>query len=153
MPRKRSAGPIQVFQRKASAARRVGVDAKCTTCGESRPDALIAGSKPIICARCQREQKGHSTIDNHHPAGKANSPVTITIPANDHRAILSVAQYNWPQDTLENPHADPDLQMAASIRGYLDMQRYLEDSLLRPIIEKLEARADKSKKRNNQCQR
>jgi hypothetical protein len=142
MPRKQSDDPIKRFQRKATAARRVGVDAKCATCEESRPEALIAGSKPIICAECQRKQKGQATMDNHHPAGKANSPVTIPVPVNDHRAILSVAQYEWPKDTLENPTADPDREMAARIRGYMDMHRYLEEKLLRPIVEKLEARAE-----------
>jgi hypothetical protein len=146
MPRKRPADPIQAFQRKATAARRVGVDAKCATatCEESRPEALIHGSKPIICAKCQRKQKGHSTLDNHHPAGKANSPVTIPIPVNDHRAILSVAQHDWPKDTLENPTANSHLQIAAWIRGYLDTQQYLAEKLLRPAIERLEALAEKN---------
>jgi hypothetical protein len=149
MPRKRSADPIQAFQRKATAARRVGVDAKCATCGESRPEALIARSKPTICAKCQREQKGHTIMDNHHPAGKANSPVTIPIPVNDHRAILSVSQYDWPKETLENPTSDPHLQMAAEIRGYINDRRYLEEKLLQSAIEKLEAIAEKNKRRSN----
>jgi hypothetical protein len=144
MPRKRSTDPIQIFQRKATAARRVGVDAKCATCGESRPQALITASMPTICAKCQREQKGHSIMDNHHPAGKTNSPVTIPVPVNDHRAILSVAQFDWPQDTLENPNSNPYLQMAASIRGFIDMLRYLIDKLLWPIAEALEALAKKN---------
>ena len=144
MSRKRSADPIQKFQRKATAARRVGVDARCVTCDESRPEALIAGSKPIICAKCQRAQKGHTTMDNHHPAGKANSPVTIPIPVNDHRAILSVAQYDWPMETLENPTANSHLQMAALIRAYLDGRRYLEEKLLRPVIERLESQTEEN---------
>jgi hypothetical protein len=146
MPRKRSADPIQVFQRKTTAARRVGVDAKCATCDESRPEALIAGSNPIICAKCQRKKKGHSTMDNHHPAGKANNPVTVPRDVNDHRAILSVRQNDlWPKETLENPTSDPYLQMAAEIRGYINDRLYLEEKLLRAAIEKLEALAEKNK--------
>jgi hypothetical protein len=84
-------------------------------------------------------------LDNHHPAGKANSPVTIPIPVNDHRAILSVAQFDWPEETLENPNGDPYLRMAASIRGFMDMLAYLVDKLLRPIAEVLEALAENNK--------
>lgn len=81
-------------------------------------------------------------MDKHHPAGRANSPVTIPVPVNDHRAILSIAQYDWPKQTLENPNANPYLQMAGSIRGFLDMQRYIADKLLCPILENLEALAE-----------
>jgi hypothetical protein len=126
---------IKAYKRRAIAERRVGVDAKCAYCPEARPEALIAGSKPIICAECDRKRKGQSTDDNHHPAGVANSPVTIPIPANDHRAILSVAQYGWPKETLENPSGDPALKIAASIRGPIETGRYLIDEQCRLIDE------------------
>jgi hypothetical protein len=35
----------------------------------------------------------------------------MPIAVNDHRAILCVAQYDWPKDTLENPNADPNRQL------------------------------------------
>jgi hypothetical protein len=41
--------PIAAYARRAQAARRLPKNARCA-CGESRPEALIAGSKPIICA-------------------------------------------------------------------------------------------------------
>jgi hypothetical protein len=86
-------------------------------------------------------------MDNHHPAGKANSPVTAPRDVNDHRAILSVRQNDdWPKKTLENPTGDPYLKMAAEIRGYINDRRYLEETLLRPAIEKLEAIAAKNNK-------
>jgi hypothetical protein len=77
-------------------------------------------------------------FDNHHPAGDANNPTTTPIPVNDHRAVLNVAQYDWPQQTLENPDSSPLLARAACIRGYLDTNEYLMDKLLREDLEFLE---------------
>jgi len=76
--------------RKSIAARRVGIGSKCE-CGENRPLALIAGSKPMICAACKRRAQGRTTYDHHHPAGDANHRLTVPIPVNDHRAVLSEA--------------------------------------------------------------
>lgn len=130
--------PIRAHQRKATAARRVGENARCA-CGETRPEALIAGSKPMICAECQRRTKGKNTMDKHHPAGKANSPITIPVPANVHRAELSTAQYDWPEETLENPDGSPLLKGAACIRGATDVIFCIIKELLLWIAEMLEA--------------
>lgn len=81
-------------------------------------------------------------MDNHHVAGRANSPITIRVPVNDHRAELNVAQQDWPKETLENPDANPLLTTAAEIRGYLDSQHYLAERLLRQAVERLEAIAE-----------
>lgn len=123
--------PIGAYQRKVTAARRVGVDAQCA-CGEKRPEALIPRSNPTICAECRRKKHGHKTLDHHHVAGEANSPVTIPLPVNDHRARLSVDQYDWPKKTLENPDGSPLLARAARIRGYADTVLYLNEKLLLP---------------------
>ena len=98
---------------------------KCTSCGEARPEALIPGTKPTICAECQRKKNGTTTTDDHHFAGKANSPVTIPIPVNDHRAGLSIAQYDWPKETRENPDGSPLLAAAGCVRGFVDIVIYL----------------------------
>ena len=127
--------PIKAYQRKSTAARRVGKNTRCT-CHEIRIEALVGSSG--ICAECQRKRKGHAIRDNHHVAGKANSRVTVAIPANDHRAVLSVAQYDWPKATLENPNFCPLRAAAACIRGFIDTVHYLIDSLLRWIAEMLE---------------
>ncbi len=124
--------------RKSIAARRVG-SRRCV-CGESRPDALIAGSNPVICAACKRERDGKTPFDNHHPAGRANNPTTIAVPVNDHRAELNVAQYKWPRKTLENPHRSKELAAAAAIRGFADTNLYLMKELLIPVAEMLEKR-------------
>ena len=72
------------------------------------------------------------THDNHHPFGIANSPLTISIPVNDHRASLSVAQYDWPQKTLRNEEGSPLLAGAGTIRGFADIFNYLiQEFLLR----------------------
>jgi hypothetical protein len=63
----------------------------------------------------------------------------VPIPVNDHRAVLSEAQYEWPKATLENPNASPLLAAAASIRGYVDLTHYFADKLLLPNAERLEA--------------
>jgi len=121
--------PIKADQRKAIAERRIGTGAKCV-CGESRPEALIAGSNPIICAACDRRRRGKTPLDNHHVAGKSNSRVTTPVPVNDHRAILSSAQYDWPKNTLENSEASPFLAAAAYIRGLADTVSYLVGQLV-----------------------
>ena len=36
-----------------------------------------------------------------------NSDAVVTVPINDHRAVLNVAQYEWPPRTLENPDRSP----------------------------------------------
>src|SRR2546423_605392 len=101
--------PIATYQRGNKAARRVGMGQQCV-CGEKRPNALIAGSNPMVCAACKRKSEGRPTLDKHHPAGRANSAATVPISVNDHRAELSVAQYEWPKETLENPDDNPVLR-------------------------------------------
>lgn len=130
--------PIAAYQREAIAERRVGEGAQCA-CGESRAEALIPGSDPVICAACDRKKNGKTTLDEHHVAGKSNSPVTILVPVNDHRARLSVDQYDWPKETLENPDGSPLLRAAASIRGFVDVLLYLIDKFILWIPEMLEA--------------
>src|SRR6266404_7820693 len=98
--------PIARYHRKAKALRRIGLENQCK-CGENRPEALISSSKPIICAACQRVKRGRTVFDEHHPSGKSNNPATIRVHVNDHRAVLSPAQYDWPRETLENPLGSP----------------------------------------------
>jgi hypothetical protein len=122
--------PIAAAKRKSVANRRVGNGSKCAFCGENRPAALITGSNPTICEECMKRRKGKSTFDHHHVAGKANHSLTIPIPANDHRAILSEAQYDWPKATVENAYRSPLLAVAACIRGIYDTIEYLLNQLL-----------------------
>jgi|SRR5579872_3060019 len=122
--------PIGALRREAITARKVGVGA-CCSCGEDRPAALITGSRPTMCAACQRAAEGRTTTDLHHSFGRANSPATIQVPVNDHRAILSIAQMRWPKSTLRNPEGSPLLAGAACLRGFIDTVLYLiEEGLL-----------------------
>lgn len=139
MKRKPSRDPIAAFERESRATRRIGKGARCSKCGEDRPLALIRGSKPKICASCQREELGKSTLDDHHPASAANDPTTTPIPVNDHRAVLSPQQYEWPPGTWKNPSGSPLLAGAAGVRGYCETNDYLVASLLVPRAEMLEA--------------
>jgi hypothetical protein len=127
--------PIRKHQRQAAATRRVGKKNHCD-CGESRPEALVGNSG--VCAACKRRSKGHTTMDNHHAAGKANSPVTVPVPVNHHRAVLSESQYDWPKKTLENPDGCPLRAASACIRGFIDTVVFLIDELLRWIADLLE---------------
>lgn len=129
--------PTGAHRRKAIAARRVGVGARCA-CGEDRPEALIAGTNPIICAACQRSSKGRIAMDQHHFGGRANNPATIPITVNDHRAILSVAQAEWPKSTLANTEGSPLLAGAACVRGFVDTALYLIEKGLLWLADMLE---------------
>jgi hypothetical protein len=129
--------PIRAHRRKAVAARRVGLDASCT-CGEKRAEALVRGEKPTSCAECQRAKTGQTPKDNHHPFGRANSSVTISVPVNDHRARLSVDQMNWPKSTLMNTQGSPLLAAAACVRGFVDTILYLIETGLLWIADMLE---------------
>lgn len=128
---------IGAHRRKVIAARRIGIGAACA-CGEQRPEALIPGTNPIVCAACQRTANGRTTTDNHHFAGKENSVATIPVPVNDHRARLSVAQADWPKSTLMNVQGSPLLAAAACIRGFIDTVLYLIEQGLLWIAEMLE---------------
>ena len=129
--------PSGAHRRKVVATRRVGVGARCS-CGEDRPEALIAGSSPTICGACQRAEKGRTTIDQHHFAGRSNNPATIPIPVNDHRGILSVAQAEWPKSTLTNTEGSPLLAGAACLRGCIDTILYLIEKGLLWLADMLE---------------
>jgi hypothetical protein len=133
--------PSTEHRRRAVAARRLGKKVKCTRCGETRPEALIRGSKPRICAACQRESQGESETDLHHLGGENNHCGTIPVPVNDHRARLSLAQYKWPSKTLRNPDGSPLLAIAACIRGFIDFVEYCVDEFLRwaaGVLERLD---------------
>lgn len=93
----------------------------------------------MVCANCDRTKKGKSLYDKHHVAGKKNSPVTIAIPVNDHRAYLSPMQIDWPNLTLQNKRGSLLLAAAASVRGFVDTVCYLMEKLLLPIAEMLES--------------
>ena len=118
--------PVSHATRRAIAQRRVGADARCA-CGESRAEALVVDSTPVTCYECQRRAKGLASIDRHHVAGKANDPITVPVPTNDHVAILSELQRDWPRATLENPTGCPLRHGAACIRGFVDFIKYLID--------------------------
>lgn len=130
--------PRSAYRREAISARRIGEGNKCA-CGERRPEALIAGSVPVTCAKCNRLRKGQKKTDDHHIAGVANNPTaTIAVPVEDHWADLSTAQRDWPKKTLQNPDHSPLLSAAAHIRGFADLIVYLLESFLLWVADVLE---------------
>jgi hypothetical protein len=139
MPRKSPQTKVnRDYRRKALSARRLGKNATCTYCPESRPEALIPKSKPRICAKCQRKHQGKSAIDQHHVGGKNNHAATVPVPVNDHRARLNLQQYKWPSKTLRNIDGSPLLAIAACIRGFIDFLEYCIDEFLRWTVVVLE---------------
>jgi hypothetical protein len=116
--------PESAYARNAISKRRSGVGARCK-CGETRAQALIREKTCVICHECKRKEQAISTRDSHHFAMKANSPITVSVPVNDHRAELNVAQHDWPKQTRENPDGSPLIAAAACIRGFMDTILYL----------------------------
>ena len=129
--------PIRSHARQTVAARRVGKDVRCK-CGETRPEALITGSKPVICAACQRRKKGQTDIDFHHIEGRKNSPLIAPVNVNDHRAILTPAQFDWPKFATRNRNARELIEASQSLWAVINYIEYLLNRLLRPRAEQLE---------------
>jgi hypothetical protein len=95
----------------------------------------------MICEECRRQKESLNMYDSHHVASIANHSLTIPVPANDHRAILSEAQYNWPKATRENSDGSPLRAIAGCIRGTYDTIVYLLQKLLlwaAEFVEKLD---------------
>lgn len=136
-PKIPSQDPRAAYRRKVMAARRAGVGNRCA-CGESRPEAFIPGTTPIICAKCDRRKHNRTEVDDHHVFGEANNPLKMSVPVEDHRAVLSVDQYDWPRKTLENSDASPFLASAATIRGFVSTVVYLMYKHLLPVASMLE---------------
>ena len=136
----RKRNPAAAWVRNARAQRRVGEDAACA-CGERRPFALISRREPQCCYRCERLAHGRAPYEDNDVFGRRNSSLKIRYPINDHRAVLSVAQYRWPTETLENPDGDPLLAFAARYRGIHDNFKYMLDDCLREaeLFEQLSA--------------
>jgi hypothetical protein len=128
--------PSAAFVREAIAKRRIG--AKKCVCGETRPPAF-ASRDSKRCAECERRRRGRKLTDNHHVAGKANHKTRIPVPVNDHRALLSLDQMDWPKETFQNPDGSPLLASAARKRGFASTSVYLIERLLIPDAEMLEA--------------
>lgn len=124
-------------RRKAIATRRVGAGAQCK-CGETRPRALISSSNPITCSACDRNAKKMSSMDGHHIAGHNNSPITMSIPVNDHQAHFNTAQDDWPNETVENPDRSPLRSAAAHLRGFVDTVLYLIEKFVLWVADLLE---------------
>jgi hypothetical protein len=102
---------------------RLGADAVCATCGETDP-LTLQGTAPVRCAECRLAQAGKATTERHHPAGRHNDGFAAPFPANPH-AVLSDAQIDWPKETLCNPEHDFLRSLAAWLRFFADVFRYL----------------------------
>jgi hypothetical protein len=111
--------PIAAWLRGSRAQRRVGNAAACA-CGEVRPFALISGRSSPRCFRCERLAHGREPYEDNHVFGKRNSALMIRYPVNDHRAIFSVKQYQWPPGALDNPNGSALREGIARMHGAYD---------------------------------
>jgi hypothetical protein len=124
--------------RREAKRRRLGdLDPACG-CGETDPIKLTGRAPDIQCYECQAAEAGRSWLEDHHPAGKANHPVTVRIPGNEHRRIDDLKN-DWSRETLRNPSGSPLLRAAACLRGWLNVMQVLIDSTLGWIPAFLEA--------------
>ena len=130
--------PLKAATRRTRSRRLVGKDARCA-CGEARPEALIRGTKPMRCAACQRKREGKATTDEHHVAGQNNHPLTVTVPTNEHWAVLTVMQSDWSKTMRENPSGCPIMAGAAMLRGAADTIIYLIEKGIDWVIRLMEA--------------
>jgi hypothetical protein len=129
--------PLRAAARRSRARRLIGRNARCA-CGETRPEALIQGMKPMRCTACQRRRNGQAETDEHHVASKNNHPLTVTVPVNEHRAILTVMQMDWSKRMRENPSGCPIMAGAAMLRGAVDTILYLIDKGIDWVIALME---------------
>jgi hypothetical protein len=135
--RKRKTGNSDV--RRENHLRRLGTrEPRCANCGENDPATLTGCAPDIICYECQAKASERSPIEQHHPAGRNNDPVTFPVPGNDHR-ILSDLQKDWPQETLRNPTDSPLRKAAATMRGFLDLLKLLIERVFGWIPDFLES--------------
>jgi hypothetical protein len=129
--------PLKAAARRSRARRLIGKHARCA-CGENRPEALIRGTKPMRCAACQRKRQGRTTIDDHHVASQNNHPLTLLVPVNEHRAMLTVMQMDWSPTLRENPSGCPVIAGAAMLRGAADTILYLIEKGIDWVIRLME---------------
>lgn len=118
--------PIRNDARIARRGRQVGAGARCAVCGEQDPRALVSLPGRVLCYECLAAEHRRPVSEAHHFPNRYNSPLTVTVPGNDHR-ILSEDQLDWPMKTFRNPHGSPLLRAAAALRGWLDVVRVVVD--------------------------
>jgi hypothetical protein len=122
----RKDAPTGAWLRSSRSQRLVGPGAVCVSCGkESRPYGLIFGRELPCCYRCERIAQGRPPYELNHVFGRRNSDLTIRYPVNDHRAVLSVAQYRWPPGALENPNGSVLLASIAESHGLYDNTEHM----------------------------
>jgi hypothetical protein len=116
-------GEVARQRRLENQSRRLGDrDARCSQpgCPEHDLFALTGTAPSVRCYEHRVEAVGRTTVEGHHPAGKANDPTTVPVPGNDHR-ILNDLQRDWPTATLRNLEGSPLIRAAAALRGWLDV--------------------------------
>jgi hypothetical protein len=129
--------PIRAYARKKRAQRRAGIGWMCPSCRKERRAFAKIGP---VCYKCDRISHSRAPYESNHVFGKANSDAQLLRPINDHRAVLSVDQYDWPVDVRENPDGSPVLAAAGMRLGRRSEIRYiLEQDRSDEILVELDA--------------
>jgi hypothetical protein len=99
----------------------------------ARPEALIVRPHETVCYRCDLIRRGLPPVEDHHPAGRANDPFTVSLDGNDHKVVTAM-QEDWPIGVRSNITQDPLAKLAAIILGLIDTSPYVPRELLLPFI-------------------
>ena len=93
-----------------------------------------------VTTACGQRKKGQASVDGHHFAGRANSPIRVPTPVNDCSPAQRFVSIDWPKKTRENPEGSPFLAAAGcEYRGFIDYVHYLIVNGLAWVAEMLEA--------------
>lgn len=106
---------------RARRERMLGPDARCRLCGFADVTALQRDAEGIICYECASAVAGRTTVEAHHPLGRANDPATtIGTPGNFHR-LLDAKKAAWPEEVRKNSMHDPlilTVQVTLAVRDF-----------------------------------
>lgn len=109
--------------------RRLGVrEPYCHRCGEAEPAALQRRGEEIVCFACIAHGSGHTLIERHHYAAKANDELRVPLPINPHR-VVSDEQNTWDMRTLRNPAGSGLRAAAAALRGRAAVDRQMSERI------------------------
>lgn len=86
-------------------------------CDEADPRALTGAHPAILCAKHRSARDRRRALEDHHVAGRRNSPATVRLPGNRHAVLTFMQQTGWPTELLRNPDDDPLLRLEAAVRG------------------------------------
>jgi hypothetical protein len=114
---------IRSAARDAIRQRRFAIDAACAVCKTTDRIVMMQTSEPPICCDCAARRSGQATVQDHHPLGAANDPLTIPLRLSTHR-FFSDRQYDWPVGVIDNPGGSESVRRVALRYALTDLTAY-----------------------------